>query len=95
MEAVGHLEGSRLNSALANAVARIQTERLGVEPGNTTAFHNANIAVVVLHDVLNQSEKLLAQNGSQSDVVEARHRFQREMEADFSRRALSFSAGGG
>lgn len=83
MEAVGHPEGSRLNSALANAVAGIQAEHLGVEPGNATAFHHGNIVVVVLQDVLNHAEKVLAENGNHPDVAETRHLFQQEMESDF------------
>ena len=83
MEAAGHLDGAQRNSALAKAVARVQTEHLGVEPGNAIAFYHDRIVVVVMADVLNHAEKHLAQNGNHGDIGAARHLYQTEMEAEF------------
>jgi uncharacterized protein YbcI len=77
------LNGGQLNSALANALSRIQAEHLDLGPASATAFHHGNIVVVVMDGVLTNAEKLLAQNGSRADVAEVRHLFQQEMETDF------------
>jgi len=74
---------AELDSALAEAIARIQTEHLDLAPAHTTAFHHSNIVVVVMGRVLTHAEKLLAQNGSHGDVAAVRHLFQQEMETDF------------
>jgi uncharacterized protein YbcI len=77
------LNDGRLDFALADAIARIQTEHLDLAPAHATAFHHSNIVVVVMDRVLSNAEKLLAQNGSSADVAEVRHLFQQEMETDF------------
>jgi uncharacterized protein YbcI len=82
-ESARRLNGGQLNSALAKALSRIQTEHLDLDPANATAFHHVNIVVVVMRDVLNHAEKHLAQNGGHGDVAQVRHLFQQEMETDF------------
>ena len=77
------LNGGQLDSALANELARIQAEHLALGPASATAFHHANMMVVVMDGVLTNAEKLLAQNGSRADVAEVRHLFQQEMETEF------------
>jgi uncharacterized protein YbcI len=52
-------------------------------PGNALAFHRGNIVVTVMHDVLTNAEKALAQTGSRDDVGELRCLFRQVMEDDF------------
>ncbi|MGN6169445.1 MAG: Na-translocating system protein MpsC family protein [Solirubrobacteraceae bacterium] len=62
------LNGGQLDSALAHAIARIQSEHLELAPAHATAFHHGNVVVVVMDGVLTNAEKLLVQNGSHGDV---------------------------
>lgn len=57
----------------------IQTEHLDRGPSKAVTFCRGNIVVAVMHDVLTNAEKVLAQNGSRADVSAARELFQQEM----------------
>ena len=72
-----------LNGALTEALVAIQTEHFDRGPARALAFCRGNVVVAVMHDVLNNAEKLLAENGSHDDIRKARRLFRQVMKDDF------------
>lgn len=83
METAGRPTGGALNAALTTALVGIQAEHLDHVPASAIAFHRGDVVVAVMHDVLNNAEKVLAQTGSHGDVSESRRLFRQVMEEDF------------
>ncbi len=83
MSAAVLLSGADLNAALTEALVGIQTEHFDRGPASALAFCRGNIVVAVMHDVLNDAEKVLAENGSRRDIRESRRLFRQVMEDHF------------
>lgn len=73
------LTGGELNAALTREVVRIHTANLGRGPNKSFSFHNGNIVVTVLQDVLTKAEQNLAGNEHGEAVLTMRQLFQRTM----------------
>ncbi len=83
MEVAGLPSGEELNAALTKTLVGIQTDHLDRGPAGALAFCRGNVVVAVMHDVLNNAEKALAENGSHRDISESRRLFRQVMEDDF------------
>jgi len=73
------LSGGELNAALTREVVRIHTADLGRGPNRSFTFHNGNVVVTVLQEVLTKAERNLSANGHGEAVLEMRQLFQRTM----------------
>jgi uncharacterized protein YbcI len=73
------LAGGELNAALTREVVRIHTANLGRGPNKSFTFHNGNVVVTVLQDVLTKAEQNLAANHHGEAVLSMRDLFQRTM----------------
>jgi len=73
------LSGGELNAALTREVVRIHTASLGRGPNKSFSFHNGNVVVTVLQDVLTKAEQNLSGNAHGEAVLEMRQLFQRTM----------------
>lgn len=73
------LSGGELNAALTREIVRIHTANLGRGPNKSFSFHNGNVIVTVLQDVLTKAEQNLAVNDHGEAVLEMRRLFQRTM----------------
>lgn len=73
------LSGGELNAALTREVVRIHTASLGRGPNKSFSFHNGNVVVTVLQDVLTKAEQSLAANDHGEAVLSMRDLFQRTM----------------
>lgn len=73
------LTGGELNAALTREVVRIHTANLGRGPNKSFSFHNGNVVVTVLQDVLTKAEQSLANNHHGEAVLAMRGLFQRTM----------------
>jgi uncharacterized protein YbcI len=73
------LSGGELNAALTREVVRIHTASLGRGPNKSFSFHNGNVVVTVLQDVLTKAERNLADNDHGEAVLSMRSLFQRTM----------------
>jgi uncharacterized protein YbcI len=80
-DSTGKLSGGELNAALTREVVRIHTARLGRGPNKSFTFHNGNVVVTVLQDVLTKAEQNLvaAANEHGEAVLSMRSLFQRTM----------------
>jgi uncharacterized protein YbcI len=76
------LSGGELNAALTREVVRIHTADLGRGPNKSFSFHNGNIVVTVLQDVLTKAEQSLATNDHGEAALAMRNLFQRTMAAE-------------
>lgn len=76
------LSGGELNAALTREVVRIHTANLGRGPNKSFSFHNGNIVVTVLQEVLTKAEQSLAANAHGEAVLATRQLFQRTMAAE-------------
>ena len=76
------LRGGELNAAITREVIRIHNVSLGRGPGRAFSFHNGNIAITVMHDVMTQAERRLSGNGDGDAVRDMRERYQRSMEEE-------------
>jgi uncharacterized protein YbcI len=74
--------GGRLNSAIANAVVRIQRKHIGRGPTRAQAFFRHNFVVVVMHDALTRAERSLTADGRTEAVLSVRRQFQETMRVD-------------
>ena len=79
----GQLHGGDLNAAITSALVGIQTGYLGRGPQSASTFHQNNVIVTLLHDVMTQAERSLAADDQEEAVTHMRHLFQKTMEADF------------
>jgi len=73
------LSGGELNAALTREVVRIHTASLGRGPNKSFSFHNGNIVVTILQEVLTKAEQSLAANEHGEAVLAMRQLFQRTM----------------
>lgn len=73
------LSGGELNAALTREVVRIHTASLGRGPNKSFSFHNGNVVVTVLHEVLTKAEQSLAENEHGEAALSMRQLFQRTM----------------
>jgi uncharacterized protein YbcI len=64
--------GGALNQAIANAVAGTRTLLTGHGPSRVQAFHFGNVVVVLMHEPLQEAERLLDGNGRRAKVLEMR-----------------------
>jgi uncharacterized protein YbcI len=101
MENSRSLRGGELNAAVTSALVGIHTEHLGRGPASASTFHQGNVIVTLMHDVLTPVERSLARNAQSEAVGRIRHLFQMTMEDDFreaverltGRRVLAFISG--
>lgn len=73
------LSGGELNAAVTREVIRIQNESHGRGPKKAFTFHNGNVLVTVLEEVLTPAERKLAGNGDSDAVLRMRRLYQRSM----------------
>lgn len=76
--------GGELNAAITREVIRIHNVALGRGPGRAFSFHNGNIVITVMHDVMTPAERRLSGdgNGNGDAVRDMRNRYQRSMEGE-------------
>jgi uncharacterized protein YbcI len=85
------LSGGELNAALTREVVRIHTASLGRGPNKSFSFHNGNVVVTILQDVLTKAEQSLASSDHGEDVLATRQLFQRTMAAEMKTRVESLT----
>lgn len=73
------LSGGELNAAVTREVVRIHTANLGRGPKKSFSFHNGNVIVTILQDVMTLAERNLSANGEGDAVLAMRQLFQRTM----------------
>jgi uncharacterized protein YbcI len=73
------LSGGELNAAVTREVIRIQNESHGRGPKKAFSFHNGNVLVTVLEEVLTPAERKLAGSGESEAVLRMRRLYQRSM----------------
>lgn len=96
-----HLAGGELNAAITNALVGINAEYLGRGPTAASTFHHGNVLVTLMHGVLTNAEKSLAQTDRSHTVNNIRQLFQETMETDVraaverltGRKVLAFISG--
>jgi uncharacterized protein YbcI len=71
--------GGELNAALTREVVRIHTANLGRGPNMSFSFHNGNVVITILREVLTKAEQSLAVNDHGEAVLAMRQLFQRTM----------------
>lgn len=76
------LSGGELNAAVTREVIRIQNESHGRGPRKAFSFHNGNVLITVLEEVLSPAERKLAGNGESDAVLRMRGLYQRSMGAE-------------
>jgi uncharacterized protein YbcI len=80
------LRGGELNAAVTREVIRIQSESHGRGPKKAFSFHNGNVLVTVLEEVLSPAERKLAGNGQGEAVLQIRRLYQSSMAAEMKER---------
>jgi uncharacterized protein YbcI len=73
------LRGGELNAAVTREVIRVQSESQGRGPKKAFSFHNGNVLITVLEEVLTPAERKLAANGEGEAVLNMRRLYQRSM----------------
>ena len=73
------LSGGELNAAVTREVIRIQNESHGRGPKKAYSFHNGNVLVTILEEVLTPAERKLAGSGESDAVLRMRRLYQRSM----------------
>src|SRR5260221_1525862 len=73
------LSGGELNAALTREVVRIHTANLGRGPNKSFSFHNGNVVITILQEVLTKAEQSLAVNDHAEAVLAMLQPFQRTM----------------
>jgi hypothetical protein len=66
-----------------SAIVGIHNKHVGRGPKSASTFHYGNVVVTLMHDVLTQAERTLAQSDHADAVTNIRQLFQATMEADF------------
>lgn len=79
------LSGGELNAAVTREVIRVQNESHGRGPKKAYSFHNGNVLVTVLEEVLTPAERKLASNGESDAVLRMRSLYQRSMAAELKK----------
>jgi len=93
--------GGELNASIARAAVKLHRSHVGRGPTRARAFFRDNIVVVVLEDVLAQSERTLVASGRHDTVVRLREALLETMRADLiaaietltDRRVTAFMSG--
>jgi uncharacterized protein YbcI len=80
------LRGGELNAAVTREVIRIQSERHGRGPKKAFSFHNGNILITVLEEVLTPAERKLAGSGQSEAVLKMRRLYQSTMAGEMKKR---------
>lgn len=73
------LSGGELNAAVTREVIRVQNESHGRGPKKAFSFHNGNVLITVLEEVLTLAERRLAGSGESEAVLNMRGLYQRSM----------------
>lgn len=73
------LSGGELNAAVTREVVRVQSESQGRGPRKAFSFHNGNVLITVLEEVLTPAERRLASNGEGDAILDMRRLYQRSM----------------
>jgi uncharacterized protein YbcI len=73
------LSGGELNAAVTREVIRVQNESHGRGPKKAFSFHNGNVLVTILEEVLTPAERKLANSGESDAVLRMRSLYQRNM----------------
>jgi uncharacterized protein YbcI len=79
------LSGGELNAAVTREVIRVQNESHGRGPKKAFSFHNGNVLVTILEEVLTPAERKLASDGESEAVLRMRSLYQRSMAAELKR----------
>ncbi|HEX6780654.1 MAG TPA: Na-translocating system protein MpsC family protein [Solirubrobacterales bacterium] len=79
------LSGGELNAAVTREVIRVQNECHGRGPKKAFSFHNGNVLVTVLEEVLTPAERKLASSGESDAVLRMRGLYQRSMAEELKR----------
>ncbi len=77
------LRGGELNAAVTSALVGIQNQYLGRGPKTASTFHQGNVLVTLMHEVLTPAEISLAETHRRHLVTGIRHLYQETMEDDF------------
>lgn len=80
------LRGGELNAAVTREVIRVQSESHGRGPKKAFSFHNGNVLVTILEEVLSPAERKLAGNGQSEAVLKMRRLYQDNMAAEMKQR---------
>ena len=80
------LRGGELNAAVTREVIRIQSESHGRGPKKAFSFHNGNVLVTILEEVLTPAERKLAGNGQSEAVLNIRRLYQGTIAAEMKER---------
>jgi uncharacterized protein YbcI len=80
------LRGGELNAAVTREVIRIQSESHGRGPKKAFSFHNGNVLVTILEEVLSPAERRLAGNGQGEAVLKIRRLYQSTVAAEMRER---------
>jgi uncharacterized protein YbcI len=79
------LSGGELNAAVTREVIRVQNESHGRGPKKAFSFHNGNVLVTILEEVLTPAERKLAGNGESDAVLRMRSLYQRNMATELKK----------
>jgi uncharacterized protein YbcI len=77
------LRGGELNAAVTSALVGVHTDHLGRGPRTASTFHQGNVLVTLMYEVLTPAERTLARNAHTDAVAQTRHLFQMTMETEF------------
>jgi len=80
------LRGGELNAAVTREVIRIQSESHGRGPKKAFSFHNGNVLITVLEEVLTPAERKLAGSGQGEAVLKMRRLYQSTMAGEMKKR---------
>ena len=79
------LSGGELNAAVTREIIRIQSESHGRGPKKAFSFHNGNVLVTVLEDLLTPAERWLVSNDEGDAVLEMRRLCHKTMAPELKR----------
>jgi uncharacterized protein YbcI len=71
--------GSRLNSAIVNAVVHLHSRYAGRGPTRAQAFARHNVVVLLMEDAMTQGERSLAAHGRQAVALDIRRQLETAM----------------
>lgn len=80
----GPLTGGELNAAVTSALVGIHQKHLGRGPASAATFYKNNVLVTLMYEVMTPAEKTLARGVRSDAVLQMRHLYQQEMQADFT-----------
>lgn len=96
----GTLSGGELNAAITREIVKIHSAAIGRGPKKSYSFHNGDMLVTVLLEVLTRAEQTLIAHGEADSVRDGRRLSQRAMAAEMvaaverltGRRVVAFMA---